>query len=87
MDRGSNKAMTVYKVPEVAARLSCSPSFVYEVIASGELPHYRLGKGQGGIRVSEAHLQQFLAGRERGTHPVVRPAGPVRKVRPRHLDV
>jgi excisionase family DNA binding protein len=81
--------MNMYKVPEVAARLSCSPAFVYEMIATGELPHYRLGKGQGGIRVSEAQLQQFLAGRERGRSPRQAPkAMPARrKVRPRHLDV
>jgi excisionase family DNA binding protein len=79
--------MTMYKVAEVAARLKCSPSFVYEVIANGELQHYRLGKGQGGIRVSEAQLEQFLEGRERGTDPTLRPNKPAKRFRPRHLDV
>ena len=82
-------AMDMYKVPELAAKMSCSTSFVYEVIASGELPHYRLGKGQGGIRVSEDQFQKFLAGRERGSasRPGPGPTPARRRIRARHLDV
>src|SRR5262249_16604828 len=38
---------------EVAQKLRLSVSFIYERIADGSLPHFRLGSGQGGIRVSE----------------------------------
>jgi excisionase family DNA binding protein len=58
--------MNLLKVPEVAGRLNCSESFVYQAIASGELRHYRLGKGQGGIRVSEEQIGEYLAPREKG---------------------
>ncbi len=53
-------------VQQVAERLSVSDSFVYARIADGSLKHFRLGNGQGGVRVSEAHLQVFLRNRERG---------------------
>jgi excisionase family DNA binding protein len=60
------EAAGMCKVSDVAARLNCSPSFVYRMIATGKLPHYRLGTGKGGIRVSEAQLQSFLAQHENG---------------------
>lgn len=53
-------------VEDVAARLSVSDSFVYEAVAAGRLKHYRLGKGQGAIRVSEEQLSEFLRLSERG---------------------
>src|SRR5687768_7721130 len=54
------------KVPEVAELLGCSPSFVYNSIADGSLKHYRLGKGQGGIRVSQEQIDEYLQSAERG---------------------
>lgn len=51
---------TMLKIPEVAARLKVSESFVYGIISEGRLKHHRLGKGQGGIRVSEEQLQEYL---------------------------
>jgi len=51
---------------DVARRLNASESFVYGAIAAGRLKHHRLGKGQGGIRVSEEQLAEFLAVTERG---------------------
>ncbi len=79
--------MSLLKVNTVAERLNCSESFVYQILASGELQHYRLGRGQGGIRVSEAQIAAFLEGRERGDR--AKPAAPVvrRKVRLKHLDL
>jgi excisionase family DNA binding protein len=53
-------------VTEVAKRLNCSESFVYRILASGELRHFTLGRGQGGKRVSEEHLQEYLAEKEKG---------------------
>ena len=53
------------KIKDVAKRLNASPSFVYDLL-SHELKHYRLGKGQGGVRVSEEHLQEYLDRKEKG---------------------
>lgn len=69
--------MTLFKVPAVAKQLNCSESFVYEVIADGRLKHHRFGKGQGGIRVSDAQIAAFLADTERCGHPAAAaPAAP-----------
>lgn len=61
-------AMTdkLMKIPVVAWRLSTSESFVYGLIADGRLKHFRLGKGQGGLRVSEEQLQAYLLLSEEG---------------------
>jgi excisionase family DNA binding protein len=50
-------------VKQAAARLGVSASLVYELVASGTLPCYRLGKRhrRGTIRFAEADLQAFLA--------------------------
>lgn len=79
--------MNLLKVPEVAERLSCSESLVYQMVASGELPHYRLGKGRGSIRVSEEQILALLANRQQGGGPT--PAAPKRRVTPpfRHLKL
>jgi excisionase family DNA binding protein len=53
-------------VEDVATRLNVSDKFVYGVIATGRLKHHRLGKGQGGIRVSEEQLAEFLRLTARG---------------------
>ena len=54
------------KIPVVAWRLSVSESFVYQIIGDGRLKHHRLGKGQGGLRVSEEQLQAYLLATEDG---------------------
>lgn len=78
MDAAQQQLMTVQ---EVADRLNASTSFVYDIMASGELRHYVLGRGQGGKRVSEEQLQAYLAAREKGgaTPPprTARPREPV----------
>lgn len=51
-------------VIEVAEQMKASSSFVYNLLASGELRHYRLGKA--GIRISAEHLKDYLTQRERG---------------------
>lgn len=56
-------------VEEVAKRINMSDSFVYGAIADGRLKHHRLGKGQGGIRISEVQLADFLRTTERGGEP------------------
>lgn len=71
MNAEQKKLMLVSRVSEI---LSCSESFVYARIADGSLKHFRLGAGQGGIRVSEEQLQEYLQSRERGGKP--EPAAP-----------
>src|SRR3989442_1736754 len=53
-------------VADVSKRLKASISFVYARIADGSLPHYRLGDGQGGLRVSEEQLAHYLRSRQAG---------------------
>ena len=50
-------------VAQVAARLRTSESFVYARLGES-LRYYRLGDGQGGIRISEVQLQEYLKNRE-----------------------
>jgi excisionase family DNA binding protein len=69
-------------VKDVARRLNCLESFVYELLASGELEHYRLGKGHGGKRVSEEQLQEYLLTRERGGEGRPQPAPPASEKTP-----
>jgi excisionase family DNA binding protein len=59
-ERTGAAAITLMKVGDVAKRLNCSPSLVYEHIASGRLGCHRIGKGRGGLRVSEEQLTSFL---------------------------
>lgn len=53
-------------ISDLVARTKLSASFWYQAIADGRLRHFRLGKGQGGIRVSEGQLTAFLEAQERG---------------------
>jgi excisionase family DNA binding protein len=52
--------MSLLKVQEAAHELNCSPSLVYQAIADGRLRCHRIGKGQGGIRISREQLDEFL---------------------------
>ena len=56
-------------VKAVAERLNASESFVRHLLASGRMRHYVLGRGQGGKRVSEEQLAEYLAATERGGAP------------------
>jgi excisionase family DNA binding protein len=56
----SGAAMNLMKVNDVAGQLNCSASLVYEHIAAGRLACYRIGKGHGGVRISEEQLAAFL---------------------------
>lgn len=61
-------------VEDVARRLNVSDSFVYGAVSAGRLKRHRLGKGQGGIRVSEEQLAAFLRATERGGEVEPEPA-------------
>lgn len=73
------------RVPDVAKHLNCSTSLVYDLIASKRLGHHRIGRGQGGVRVSEEQLQAFLTQTEAGperTGGDPSPPIPLRKIKP-----
>jgi excisionase family DNA binding protein len=60
-----SKTDTLLTVEEVSERLNVSPSFTYARISDGSLRHFRLGNGtQGGLRISEEQLAEYLAARE-----------------------
>ncbi len=50
-------------VKQAAERLGVSPSTVYHLCAAKLLPHSRVGLGRGVIRIAEADLERYLAGR------------------------
>ena len=58
----------------VATRIGISLRMVDKLLASGQLPHYRIGRK---VLVSEEHVQRYLSDAERA--PVV----PVRRRRKR----
>lgn len=47
-------------VREVAERLRCAASTVYQLVDSGKLGAFHIGPNGGTIRVSEEQLQQYL---------------------------
>jgi|GEM_PF-6298476 len=50
-------------VAEVGERLKVSSSFVYRLVASGQLAVVRVGNGQGRIRINETDLQIYIDSR------------------------
>ncbi len=78
--------MRLLKVTETAAELNCSESFVRSLLRSGLLKFHRLGKGQGGIRISDAHLATYLQEREQGgeSRPII---APTKKKALKHLSL
>jgi excisionase family DNA binding protein len=59
--------MKLYTVREIAEILRCGLSNAYRLIETGKLPAFRVGATGKGYRVSDEHLQAFLA--ERREHP------------------
>lgn len=55
---GSRAVLTV---AETCRRLGCAPETVRRLIATGQLPGYRLGGPRGHLRVPEAGLEQYIA--------------------------
>ena len=62
------------RVRQVAERLNCSISTIYNLVEIGKLGHHRCP----GIRVSEEQLTAFLEKTKRGQDPMTQPrsAGP-----------
>lgn len=71
-------------IREVASRLNASPSLVYDLLKHGRLPFIRIGtKRQGGLRIRECDLDEFL---ESNRRVAVHATTPV-KVRLKHLKL
>lgn len=65
--------MSLLTITQVSERLACSESHVYSLVGS-KLRCHRIGKGNGGIRVSEEQLAVFLRETEQGGHDALRSA-------------
>lgn len=72
------------KVRDVAVRLNCSDSNVYALVKAKRIRCFRVGRGRGGIRFSEAQVAAYLAAAEQGDEP--KPVPP-RVTIFRHLDL
>jgi excisionase family DNA binding protein len=72
--------MTLLTVKQVAAALQLSASKVYELLAKGTLPRYKIG---GAVRIAQADLDEYL----RGCRDERRPARRVKPLSLRYLSV
>jgi excisionase family DNA binding protein len=69
----SGGSQTMLTVKQAALRLGISPATVYQLCAAKLLPHSRVGRGRGVIRIAEADLDRYLAGRRvEGDRPPLR---------------
>ena len=61
----------MHTVKTAAKRLCICPGIIYDLVTSGALPHYRLGKHgrRGAIRIDEADLEAYLAAQKREKEP------------------
>lgn len=73
--------MPLFKVPEVAQRLNCSVSTVYNLIESGQLPHHRCP----GVRVSEELITEYLNSTKRKQLEPVAPKPKLPRTRLKHI--
>jgi excisionase family DNA binding protein len=82
-----SEGAALLSVIEAARRLNVSRATVYNLCASGELPHRRIGVAGGRIRFAEEDLKEYLerkrvgGRREQPTAPAPRP------LRLRHLEL
>ena len=72
------------KVQEVAKRLNCSVSTVYELVEAGKLAAYRIGLRRGSIRVTEEQIEAYLASCQ-STPLEPKPSSP--RIKLKHLRV
>ena len=70
-------------VAEVAERLHCSTSLIYGLLKQGRLPYVRLGSGQGGKRICESDLEQFIVENKVVEQQIAPPV----KVKLKHLQL
>jgi excisionase family DNA binding protein len=82
------RELTMNTVKAAATKLNVCPSVVYDLVASGALPHYRIGRPgrRGAIRIADADLEAYLAGQKRETGPMV-PQAPKRNIVLKHVKL
>lgn len=61
-----NDTEELMTILDLKKRTKLSRAFWYARIQDGSLKHYRLGRGQGGIRISEEQYQEYLKAKEQG---------------------
>jgi excisionase family DNA binding protein len=80
----------MYTVKQAAERLGVCTSVVYDLVATGALPHYRIGKQgcRGSIRIERVDLEAYLVSQRREEKPKVSNP-PARKAKNafRHIKV
>ena len=80
--------MTLLTVAEVAKRLGVSTALVYQLVAQGRLPCYRIGLRRGAIRFAESDVEAYLAScRVEGAEPMPHPRTSVRAGVLKHLHL
>jgi excisionase family DNA binding protein len=74
-NRQGNLRWLVLNVKQAAERMGISDSLVYELCASGSLPHVRIGRpgSRGCIRLTEGDIQEFLDSQKVGGKAATRP--------------
>jgi excisionase family DNA binding protein len=77
------------KVEQAAEYLAVSTALIYQLCASGRLPHVRLGKPgrRGCIRLAAADLEAFLAAQKRQKPEEPAKSAPRREVVLHHLTM
>src|SRR4051794_35781443 len=73
---------TLLTVHEAADLLRLSDAAVYALCKAGQLPHYRLGKGKGAIRINEGDLLAYLQQSKQGA-TLASQGGPLPRLSPR----
>ena len=81
----SEGAVALLSVIEAAKRLNVSRATVYNLCASGELPHRRIGVGRGRIRFAEEDLKEYLERKRVGGRKEEPPAPSLKPIRLQHL--
>ncbi len=68
----------MYSVKTAAERMGVCESIVYGLVASGAIPHYRIGAPgrRGAIRIAEADLESYLASQKRDKGQEANPPAP-----------
>ena len=66
--------MTLLTVRQVAERLNCSESLVYQLVDSGRIAVVRIGNGRGTIRLRPEDVDEYIEGCMQAKQELVPPA-------------
>jgi len=79
--------MQLFTVAEVSEQLNVSRGTIYNLCATGELPHRRIGIGRGCIRITEEDLKEYLDRKKVKGREDQPPAPKPSPVRLKHLEL